>query len=341
MNEEIMEKYQQYLCGSYRKSHTRKNYYRFVNNFQEWLGEKKGKSMEELKPEDTHDYRTHCIEKYSVNGNVGRLSALNNFTGKFLGREDLLIRAPDSEQSNKQVLSREELDNYVASAETSLEKMVVSLQVDGLLRPAEICELKLDNIDFENRKLYLDDTKSGNNYIIMSKSLSGKITDYKGHRAPPKREEDEDRLIIIDKGNRKGLPPTSSRPDFVYNLTKRLAVRAKIKRSVYPYLIKPSVITDYFNENVNPKTIQRMARHKYIETTLRYDHTDDGTVKEFLDRQDNDNRPQEMQNAGKDGLKEAAEVLQRLIDGEIDVKELAKEIESLKHKEHKDDIAYL
>ena len=48
-----------------------------------------------------------------------------------------------------------------------------------------------------------------------------------------------------------------------------------------------------------------------------------------------------MQNADKGGLKEAAEVLQRLIDGEIDVKELAKEIKSLKHKEHIDDIAYL
>jgi type III secretory pathway component EscV len=48
-----------------------------------------------------------------------------------------------------------------------------------------------------------------------------------------------------------------------------------------------------------------------------------------------------LQNNDKDGLKEAAEVLQRLIDGEIDIKELTREIESLKHKEHKDDIAYM
>lgn len=338
MNEEVMKKYQKYLRGRYRKSHTRKNYYRFVNDFQEWLYDTKEKDIEELTPEDTRDYRAYCQEKYSVNGNVGRLSALNNFTGKFLERKDLLIHAPDSEPSNKQVLSKEELDKYVTAAETPLEKMVVSLQVDGLLRPAEICELKIDNIDFENRKLYLDDTKSGNNYIIMSRSLADKITDYRVHRVSPKHKEDEDRLIIIDKGNRQGLPPTSSRPDFVYNLTKRLAVRARIKRNVCPYLIKPSVITNYFNENVNPKTIQRMARHRYIETTLRYDHTDDMTVKEFLDRKNN--KPKATINDDSDGLKEATEVLQRLIDGDIDIKELAKEIKSLKHKEHKDDIAY-
>jgi integrase len=237
------------------------------------------------------------------------------------------------------VLSKKEIYKYVSAAETPLEKMVVSLQVDGLLRPAEICKLKFDNIDFENRKIYLDDTKSGNNYIIMSRSLTEKITEYKEYRVSPKHEMDKDRLIIIDKGNRKGLPPTISRPDFVYNLTKRLAVRAKIKRNVYPYLIKPSVITNYFNENVNPKTIQRMARHKYIETTLRYDHTDDMTVKEFLDRKYNGLKT--IENADNDGFKETAEVLQRLIDGDIDVKELARKIQSMKHKEHIDDMAYM
>lgn len=36
-----------------------------------------------------------------------------------------------------------------------------------------------------------------------------------------------------------------------------------------------------------------------------------------------------------------AEVLQKLIDGKIDIKELIQEIESLKHKEHKDDVAYM
>jgi len=82
-----------------------------------------------------------------------------------------------------------------------------------------------------------------------------------------------------------------------------------------------------------------MARHKYIETTLRYDHTDDISVKEFLDRKYNE--PQAIEHADKDGLKEAAEVLQRIIDGKIDIKELAKEIESLKHKEHIDDMAYM
>lgn len=72
---------------------------------------------------------------------------------------------------------------------------------------------------------------------------------------------------------------------------------------------------------------------------MRYDHSDDMTVRDFLDRSDNE--PQSMQNTEKTELKETAEVLHKLINGEIDIKELTKEIESLKHKRHIEDVAYM
>ena len=65
------------------------------------------------------------------------------------------------------------------------------------------------------------------------------------------------------------------------------------------------------------------------------------TIQTTVQCLDREYKPQAIENADKDGLKEAVEVLQRLIDGEIDVKELAKEIESLKHKEHIEDMAYM
>jgi hypothetical protein len=39
-------------------------------------------------------------------------------------------------------------------------------------------------------------------------------------------------------------------------------------------------------------------------------------------------------------VKGTAEIIQSLLNGEIDVNELAREIESLKHKENKEDMAY-
>lgn len=43
---------------------------------------------------------------------------------------------------------------------------------------------------------------------------------------------------------------------------------AGITKYVAPYIIKPSSITCDFNKHINPKIIQRKARHSKIETTL-------------------------------------------------------------------------
>ena len=59
----------------------------------------------------------------------------------------------------------------------------------------------------------------------------------------------------------------------------------KIRKVIKSKNIKPSSITLDFNKNVNPKIIQRKARHRKIETTLRYDHVSDDMVREYFEKQ--------------------------------------------------------
>ena len=340
MYEDILQAYKN--RQEYRKKHTRRNYYRHVKAFLQWIKENKGKkNTEDVQPVDTAEYKAFCMDTYEVNGNVGRLNGLNNFVAKFLGRKELRVVAPDSKATNKQVLSKNELQKYINVTRTPLEKMVVLLQVEGLLRPTEICELKISNIDFVNRKLYLDDTKTGDNYIILGKTLVDAIKEYLKYRVKPKKKEDEDMLIILDRGSHKGFAPATGRSDFVYNLTKRLSIRVGITRSVYPYLIKPSAITNLFNENVNPKIIQRMARHRHIETTLRYDHTNDNIVREFLDKQ---NHKEEFRENNEIRIQDKALTLvDKLISGDLDNETFKKGLEILKlqNDEKEDLISYV
>ena len=44
-----------------------------------------------------------------------------------------------------------------------------------------------------------------------------------------------------------------------------------------------TLINNSFNNHVNPKIIQRKARHRKIETTLRYDHVSDDMVREYFE----------------------------------------------------------
>ena len=67
--------------------------------------------------------------------------------------------------------------------------------------------------------------------------------------------------------------------------TKQIAQKAGITKYVAPYIIKPSSITCDFNKHINPKIIQRKARHSKIETTLQYDHVTDEMVREYFEKQ--------------------------------------------------------
>ena len=297
------------------KKNTRDNYVKFIQYFLEWLKKNKGKTYENLTPEDTKDYKAFCMENYKVNGNVSRLNSVNNFVDEFLGRAELRITAPKSMQVNKPVLSAEELEQYKHHAKTPLERLIVTYQIDGLLRPGEFQNLRISLHDCKNQILYLSDTKTGDNSVILTPNMMVAYNEYLRNRLEPKNPEHRDILIIIDKGSNYGLPILTKRADFIYRQTKKIAMRAGFTRSVYPYLIKPSAITDGFNQQMNPKILQRQARHKNIETTLRYDHISDKMAKEYF------NRIQTKQNLENLDTKDKAKVwLEKLLSEEIDLK---------------------
>ena len=334
MNEEIIEKYWQHLRREYRKENTRSNYFRFVKAFIKWMEENKGKDVEQITPEDTKDYKAYCNERYAVNGNVGRLNAINNFVDEFLHRPEFRITVPKSVKTNKPVLSNDELKRYINSAETPFEKLMVTYQIDGLLRPSDFYTLRISLHDIKNQIVYLDDTKTGNNSVILTPNMIRAYEEYLLHRVKPKRKEDEDKLIIIDEGSHYGLAPISD-SESIYRRTKKIAMRAGFNRSVYPYLIKPSAITDGFNQQINPRILQRQARHKRIETTLRYDHTSDKMAKEYFNR---------VQTPNTDNLRteDKAKIwLDKLISNEIDIKTFKTGIDVLLPHKHKgEDIGY-
>jgi integrase/recombinase XerD len=334
---DILEEYQKYLRGRYRNQNTRKNNYKFAKLFLDWIEEDKGKTYNKITKEDTKDYKAYCLETYKVNGNVARLNGINNFLDDFLKRPELRVTVPRPVTVNKQILSKEDLKRYIESAETALEKLIVRYQVDAFLRPNEFAKLRISLHDLKNQIVYLDDTKTGNNSVIFTPNMIKVYEEYLMDRLKPEDPKYNDHLIIIDKGSHYGKPITSKRADFIWRHTKKIAARAGFERSVYPYLIKPSAITDGFNKKVNPKILQRQARHSRIETTLMYDHTSDEMVKEYF------NKAQRHKNTENLKPEDKAKVwLDKLLSNEIDLKTFKTGLDVLLPKKHKgDDIGYV
>lgn len=274
---QLLEKYQQHLNLNYRKKTTIQNYFYHVRKFLQWIK----KPINEVTKDDMLNWKGYLLHTYMKNGNARRVASANHFT-KWLERADLKIPVPCQEHSNKIVLSEQELNDYLEASKTDpFWHMIALFQIDGLLRPSEFSYIKLSNLDLDNQTLYLDDTKTGNNYIILSPRLTEGIKNYLLYRES--KPEFEEHLIIIPNGTYKGKAPKPF-GGFINRTTKQIAQKAGITKYVAPYIIKPSSITLDFNKQVNPKIIQRKARHKKIETTLRYDHVSDDMVKDYFSK---------------------------------------------------------
>ncbi|MBE3094396.1 MAG: tyrosine-type recombinase/integrase [Actinobacteria bacterium] len=271
----VLEKYRHHLDLNYRKKTTILNYYYYVRLFLRWIN----KPLKDITHEDMLNWKGYLIHTFKKNGNARRVMSVNHFT-KWLERSDLKIPVPSQEHSNKIVLSEQELNQYIKiSKENPLWHMIALFQIDGLLRPSEFSILKISTMDLDNQTFYLDDTKTGNNYIILSPRLVEAIKEYLLCREP--LQEYEDYLVIIPHGTYKGKAPQPF-GGFIKKQTKLIAQKAGITKYVAPYIIKPSSITCDFNKQVNPKIIQRKARHRKIETTLQYNHVSDEMVREYF-----------------------------------------------------------
>jgi hypothetical protein len=146
--DQVLIDYEKYLRREYRKDSTRRNYRRFAEEALEWISCNTGtNTIEGLSNDHIGDYKTWCLDRYKINGNVGRLHALNNFTCKFLGRTELRVSVPGTVQVNKPVMSEKEINRYINTAKDPLEYMISMLHIS--------------NIDFDNQKLYIDDSKTG------------------------------------------------------------------------------------------------------------------------------------------------------------------------------------
>jgi site-specific recombinase XerD len=159
----------------------------------------------------------------------------------------------------------------------------------------------------------------------MSPRLTEAIKAYIPYRVPLPKYKDY--LIIVSTGRYVGKQ-IGEQCYYIVTITKKIAVEAGIKKHVTPYIVKPSAITNDFNKNINPRIIQRKARHKNIETTLQYDHTDDEMVKRHFYQQN----PSFGSLSNEDKTRV---MLDRFLKGEIDLVTYKQSMDLL-HKKDKD-----
>ncbi|OLS30436.1 MAG: putative tyrosine recombinase XerC-like protein [Candidatus Heimdallarchaeota archaeon AB_125] len=328
MNEDILRKYKSYLRQEHGKENTIKAYYDGIKHYSKYVK----KPLNETTIKDLRKWKERIVKTYEQNTVRIWLFGVTKFY-KWIGKKRIKVSIPAQVRAYRKPFSVEEKNRFLETAkEDPLDNLVALGLYDEILRPSELISIRLSDIDFDNHMLYLRDSKIGNTSVPMSPRFEQAVIDYLKVRDKPK-DKFKDYLIINTMGKNKGGKILST--SIIRRVTKRTALRTGINRTVTPYkTIKPSAITLRLNDKVNPRTVQRIARHRDIKTTLIYDHSDDKDALEYLRTQEHQfNDYSKLPNKAK-----AQILLEKLFNGEIDNSTFNAGIELLRQDNNHDGV---
>lgn len=225
--------------------------------------------------ESVEEYIYHLNQTKKRNTIASEITGLNLYL-KYCKQPELHQTIPKWEDTYRDVISKQEIQKLLKYARSNchlMDYLILLFITDLDCRPHEIAKSQWSWI--RGNKIYLTDCKTGNTYSYLTEELKTNLEIWK-------QQQPESNYIFTNyQSSYKGLPITAQTQkirDLIHKVSRKV-----IGRKLNPQDLRASVITAEFNEYINPKIIQRKARHRSFKSTMKYNHVDDKQLMEYLD----------------------------------------------------------
>jgi len=163
----------------------------------------------------------------------------------------------------KDTLSEGEITRLIFSAQSAKETAIVVLLAYSGLRPKEICNVRISDINFGAGQLRVEQGKGAKDGIVF---LPSKCMTALMRYRPDFTEVNDQFLFQTYQGNKYNQ-------NALRKLIKKLSRRAGITKRVYPYILRHSLATNMVKRGANLLFVKEHFRHAWIETTMLYVHS--------------------------------------------------------------------
>lgn len=164
----------------------------------------------------------------------------------------------------KQTLSEAEVTRLLFCCKNIREKAIISLLAYSGIRPKELCNVKVRDIDFGTNQLQVICGKGMRDAVIyISSSCSKILLEYLAQN--PRNPDD---FLFSTFDNKRQFIQGALR-----KLVKVLAKRAHMTKRIYPYLLRHTLATNMINRGANILLVKKQLRHAWIDTTMLYIHS--------------------------------------------------------------------
>lgn len=196
---------------------------------------------------------------YSYSYKTNTALAIESYT-LFLERPLKFGRQTKPKTIIKDTLTEAEVTKLIFSCKNTKEKAIISLLAYSGIRNKELCRLQVMDFDYSRNSIR----------IIQGKGLKDGVSQISS----------ECSRVLLKYINEYSL----QRNDFMFKtyqgnqytggaLRKRvkvIALRAEIKKRVYPHLLRHSLAVNMLIRNADIITLKNQLRHSVVETTFHY-----------------------------------------------------------------------
>ena len=245
---------------------------RAIRDFAAFLGH----SPDTATPEELRAYQLHMADTGVTPTTFNaRIVALRFFFGMTCGREDMKRYMQFRTEPRKLpvVLSVEEVSDILMAAPGPGLKYRAALSVSyGTgLRAAEVCALKIGDIDSDRMLIHVDEGKGGKDRkVMLSPGLLGLLRDYWCEARP-------DGWLFPGKPK---LNPISPRQlSRAFTSAKNMA---GVKKVATLHTLRHSFATHLLEAGTDVREIQVLLGHAKLSTTARYTHVATKTIRDTI-----------------------------------------------------------
>ena len=227
------------------------------------------------------DLWTHAISELKPTSFNAKLAAARHLL-KWLGHRwpEHLSRARTGKRLPR-TLSRRELTMVLDAAkysENPVASVIVTLMLDTGLRVSEVCNLNVNDIDFEDKSAKVIGGKGDKDRIVLftNRTLE-RLTAWLPVRE--NRIKDDNEPLLINSIGRR------IQPRGVQRLMDDLAVEAGLpKGKLTPHVLRHNFATGLLERGADLVSIQKLLGHSSIATTRVYLEISDQTLREVYNR---------------------------------------------------------
>ncbi len=171
------------------------------------------------------------------------------------------IKRPKREKRLPTVLTKEEVKKMLDSVDTRKSKLMISLIYACGMRVSEIINLKIKDLNFEERIGNILQAKGKKDRVF---NLPNFLFNNLKKQVTKQKERNQEFLFSGPKGR------LSSRN--IQKIVSNVAKKAGIKKDVHCHTLRHSFATHLLENNVDIRKIQELLGHSDLSTTQIYTH---------------------------------------------------------------------